>query len=97
MKKLKDIFLHLKPSKMLVLLKEEEEEWYISKLAKKSDATYVYTTKIINDFRKRGLVEIEGVGRKKKLRLTGKGIELANILEEFLRKCELKEEIKSQE
>ena len=91
---MKEIFLHIKPSKMLVSLKDVEEEWYISKLAKKSGATYVYTTKIVSIFRKNGLIEIEAEGRVKKIRLTDRGIELANALEEFIRKCEINEETK---
>ncbi len=88
---LKEVFLHIKPVKMLILLKNEEVEWYLSKIAKESGSTYVYVKEIMDILKREQIVEIKEEGRIKKITPTEKGLELANILEEFIKKCELKE------
>ncbi|MFA5381694.1 MAG: hypothetical protein WC356_00885 [Candidatus Micrarchaeia archaeon] len=88
---IKNIFMHIKPVKMLILLKEEEETWFLSKIARQSNSTYVYTKQIMDILKKENIIEIKEEGRIKKLNITPKGMEIANLLEELLKKCESKE------
>lgn len=85
---LSTMLLRAKPCKMLVLLKDGSQGWYLSKLAKESGATYVHTTKTISRFEKAGLVTFETKGRIKLLRLTEKGVLLAKLLEDVNKKIE---------
>lgn len=88
---LKEVFLHMKPAKMLILLKDDEIDWYISKIAKESGATYVYTKQIFKILEREKLIKIIERGRTKKIMPTTKGLELANLLEELIKKCEINE------
>ncbi len=90
-RELETVFLHMKPVKMIIALKDEEEEWYISKLAKESGSTYVYTKQILEILQKEKIVKLIEEGRIKKVIPTQKGIELAIILEDFIKKCETNE------
>ena len=79
-----DIFLRQKPSKLFVLLKDQNSEWHLSKLARSSDMTYVYVTKLATYFNSKGLLTIENKGKKKIVKLTEKGFALAKILDELM-------------
>ena len=85
---LASILLREKPCKMLILLKDGSQQWYLSKLAKESGATYVHTTKTLSKFDKAGLVAFETKGRVKSVKLTEKGVLLANVLEDIVKKTE---------
>ncbi|MCC7552177.1 hypothetical protein KO317_00740 [Candidatus Micrarchaeota archaeon] len=88
---LTEVFLHIKTVKMLIALKEEDTEWYISKLAKESGSTYVYTKQILNILTKEKVVKVIEEGRMKKIIPTKKGLEIANLLEETIKKCKISE------
>lgn len=77
------LFARPKPCRILVLLREPETVWHLSKLAKGSDTTYVYVTKLMTELSKRGIVTIEAKGKKRLVRLTDKGAKVANAIFEL--------------
>jgi len=77
------VFARPKPCRILVLLRDGEANWHLSKLAKGSDTTYVYVTKLISRFQKNGLVTIEPKGNKRIVKLTDKGMRVAKSIEEL--------------
>lgn len=83
---LDDIFLHEKPVKILVGLKSNNNISYASTLAKAADCTYSHTVKILEYFKKIGLVVFEKKGRVKYIKLTKSGEDIAEDLENICRK-----------
>ena len=79
------IFLHPKPVKMLTSLKNEEIR-YATQVSKVVDCTYSHTVKVLEMFRKLGLVEFEKKGRVKLVKLTENGIDIAHDFEGLRRK-----------
>lgn len=82
------VFARPKPCKMMVALRDNDTSWHLSKLAKSSDTTYVYVTKLISNLQKEGVVSIEQKGKKRIVRLTEKGKEIANAIHELMNKLE---------
>lgn len=81
-----NLILRPKPCAALVLLKDNAQAWYPSKLAKNAGLTYVHTTKLLTKFEKAGLVKFEPKGRTKIITLTEKGVLLAKLLEDVIEK-----------
>ncbi|MEM5778038.1 MAG: winged helix DNA-binding protein [Candidatus Aenigmatarchaeota archaeon] len=79
------LFLHPKPVKMLTSLKNEEIR-YATQVSKVVDCTYSHTVKVLEMFRKLGLVEFEKKGRVKLVKLTENGIDIAHDFEGLRRK-----------
>ena len=79
------LFLHPKPVKMLTSLKSEEVR-YATQVSKVVDCTYSHTVKVLELFRKLGLVQFEKKGRIKIVKLTDTGIEIAHDFEGLRRK-----------
>ena len=79
------LFLHPKPVKMLTSLKNEEVR-YATQVSKVVDCTYSHTVKVLELFRKLGLVQFEKKGRIKLVKLTDTGIEIAHDFEGLRRK-----------
>lgn len=79
------LFLHPKPVKMLTSLKNEEVR-YATQVSKVVDCTYSHTVKVLEMFRKLGLVQFEKKGRIKIVKLTDTGIEIAHDFEGLRRK-----------
>ncbi|MFH0885389.1 MAG: hypothetical protein V1861_06800 [Candidatus Micrarchaeota archaeon] len=77
------VFARPKPCRILVLLRDSETNWHLSKLARGSDTTYVYVTKLVSNFQKSGLVTIEPKGKKRIVKLTDKGMRVAKSIEEL--------------
>lgn len=77
------LFARPKPCRIMVLLREPESVWHLSKLAKSSDTTYVYVTKLMSTLAKEGLVTIEPKGKKRVVRLTDRGTKVANAIFEL--------------
>jgi predicted transcriptional regulator len=77
------LFARPKPCRIMTLLRDGESGWHLSKLAKSSDTTYVYVTKLVTQMQKDGLVSIEPKGKKKMVRLTEKGARVANAIHEL--------------
>jgi predicted transcriptional regulator len=86
---MKKLFLKVKPSTVLLLLKDSQQSWYPSKLARASNASYVHTVNLLVSLRKLGVVTIEKKGRQNFYKLTEKGAYLALSLEDFAKKCDL--------
>ncbi len=77
-----DIFFRRKPALMLVYLKKNTRMRYGSILAKEVDCTYSHALKILQTLEKLGLVLFEKKGRVKLIKLTKKGKEVADYIEE---------------
>ncbi len=80
-----DIFFRRKPSLMLVSLKKNTRMRYGSILAKEVDCTYSHAVKILQTLEELGLVEFEKKGRIKVIKLTKKGQEAAEAIENIQR------------
>jgi len=76
-----DVFFRRKPALMLVALKRLTRARYGSILAKEVDCTYSHAVKILQTLEKLGLVAFEKKGRIKLIKLTKKGTEVANNIE----------------
>jgi predicted transcriptional regulator len=79
------IFLHPKPVKMLTSLKNEDVR-YATQVSKVVDCTYSHTVKVLEMFRKLGLVQFEKKGRVKLIKLTDNGVDIAHDFEGLRRK-----------
>ena len=76
-----DIFFQKKPSIILVALKRIARVRYGSILAKEVDCTYSHAVKILQSLERLGLVIFEKKGRIKLIKLTKKGAEVAENIE----------------
>ena len=75
------IFLHKKPAKVILTLKDANEPMYASAISKCVDCTYPHTLKILKKFRSEGLVEFnnsEGDRRVIAVELTEDGTSIAH-------------------
>lgn len=80
-----DIFFRRKPAMMLVALKRIARVRYGSVLAKEVDCTYSHAVKILQSLERLGLVGFEKKGRIKLIKLTKKGQEVADNIENIKR------------
>ncbi len=80
-----DLFLHDKPAKLLIKVKEGKGEKYASVLAKEVDCTYSHCIRILKDLEKMGFVVFDKKGRTKKIKITKQGEDLAFALENVVR------------
>ena len=78
-----DIFFRRKPALMLVYLKKNTRMRYGSILAKEVDCTYSHAVKILQTLELLKLVSFEKKGRIKIIKLTKKGNEVANSIEDI--------------
>jgi len=76
-----DIFFRRKPALMLVALRKHSKARYGSILAKEVDCTYSHAVKILQTLEKLGLVVFEKHGRIKLIKLTKRGEEISNNIE----------------
>ncbi len=76
-----DIFFRRKPALLLVALKKLARARYGSVLAKEVDCTYSHAVKILQGLEKLGLVVFEKQGRIKLIKLTKRGQEVADNIE----------------
>jgi len=88
---MKQLFLKIKPCKVLLLLKDSQQQWYPSKLARDSSCSYVHVVNLLGALRKTGIVSLERKGRQNLYKLTEKGAYLALTLDDFSKKCETAE------
>ena len=79
------LFLHDKPVKMLISLKSDHIR-YATQVSKHVDCTYSHTVKVLDMFKKLGLVDFEKKGRVKLIRLTNQGEEIAHDFEGISKK-----------
>ncbi len=80
-----DIFFRRKPALLLVALKRMARARYGSVLAKEVDCTYSHAVKILQSLEKLGLVGFEKQGRIKLIKLTKRGQEIADNIENIRR------------
>ena len=78
-----DIFFRRKPALMLVALKKHSKARYGSILAKEVDCTYSHAVKILQTLEKLSLVDFEKHGRIKLIKLTKKGEDIADNIEDI--------------
>lgn len=76
-----DIFFRRKPALMLVSLKKNNRMRYGSLLAKEVDCTYSHAVKILQTLQELKLVDFEKKGRIKLIKLTKKGRQVADAIE----------------
>lgn len=77
------LFARPKPCRIMTVLRDTENAWHLSKLAKNSDTSYVYVTKLVSHLQKSGFVTIEPRGKKRIVKLTDKGMKVAKAIEEL--------------
>ncbi len=82
------LFARPKPCRIMTLLRDTEGAWHLSKLAKSSDTSYVYVTHLVSELQKGGLATIESKGKKRIVKLTEKGLAVANIIYELMNKLQ---------
>ena len=80
-----DIFFRRKPALMLVALKRMTRARYGSLLAKEVDCTYSHAVKILQTLERLGLVLFEKKGRTKLIKLTKRGQEIAESIDNIKR------------
>ncbi len=74
------IILKEKQSRILITLRSNQQAWYIASLAKAADTTYVHACNFIKTCETLGLVTNEKHGKIKEIKLTERGIQLADML-----------------
>ena len=84
-KALERMFLHEKPAKLLVKIKEGNGKKYASVLAKEVDCTYSHCIRILQELERQGLVVFEKEGRTKMINMTKSGEDVAFALENIFR------------
>lgn len=75
------VFFREKPALMLIELKNNNGSIYASTLAKNVDCTYSHVVKILQEMERANLVEFDKRGRLKIIKLTNRGKEIANSVE----------------
>ncbi len=80
-----DIFFRRKPALMLIALKKLSRARYGSILAKEVDCTYSHAVKILQTLEKLDLVTFEKQGRIKLIKLTKKGQDIADNIDNIKR------------
>ncbi len=83
------IFARPKPCKIMMILRDGESTWHLSKIAKSSDTSYVYVTHLMTELQNLGLIILEAKGKKKVVKLTDRGMAIANAINELKTKTEI--------
>lgn len=78
------LFLHTKPVKLIASLRSGPK--YATILSKEIDCTYSHTVKLLDQFKKLGLVDFEKKGRIKIVKLTNLGEDVAHAFEGVMMK-----------
>jgi DNA-binding MarR family transcriptional regulator len=85
---LSGVFLKEKPARALASLVRKDRVWYASMLCKEIDCTYPHMVNTLATFQAAGLIKTEGSGRIKIIRLTNRGEDLAQEIDNLLRRFE---------
>ena len=88
---LKQLFIKPKPCAVILFLKDSEQSWYPSKLARVSGSSYVHVINLLTNLRKFGIVASEKKGKQNIFHLTEKGAYLALTLDDLVKKCDTAE------
>lgn len=93
-----DLFLREKPVKIFTGLRSSKAPVYATILSKEADCTYSHTIKILNTFKKLGLVRFKKTGRIKEVMLTKSGKEIAQNLDAVIKRLDqIEDGIKAKE
>jgi len=76
-----EVFFRRKPAMILVALRKNQKNRYGSVLAKEVDCTYSHAVKILQTLENLGLVTFEKKGRIKLIKLTKKGEDIADNID----------------
>ena len=76
-----NILLKTKQARILLILRNSTQEWYVSSIAKASETTYVHACNFINVCNKLGITTSDKHGKRKVIRLTDKGAKIAEMLD----------------
>jgi predicted transcriptional regulator len=82
------LFLKPKPCSIVILLKDAEQSWYPSKLARTAGMSYVHTANLLAELRKYDLVVAERKGKQNTYKLTERGAYFALLLDDLVKKCD---------
>ncbi len=74
------IILKDKQARIILSLREKEQEWYLSSLAKATDTTYVHACRFIGMCEGLGITTSERHGKIKVIKLTEKGNQIADLI-----------------
>jgi predicted transcriptional regulator len=86
--RIENLFLKEKPVKLIVKIRLQRNENYALQLSKEVNATYSHTVKVLQKMHELGLVEFEKNGRKKIVRLTDAGVDVADAFKDVYRAVE---------
>ncbi|MDE1870704.1 MAG: hypothetical protein KGI06_00505 [Candidatus Micrarchaeota archaeon] len=75
-----NIILKQKQIKILVALKDNSQNWYISTLAKASSTTYVHACNFLATCEALGITSSEKHGKLKLIRLTERGAKIVELI-----------------
>jgi predicted transcriptional regulator len=89
---MKNLIIRQKSSAVLLLLRDNSQKWYPSKLAKLSGVSYLYVTMLLSKFQAAGWADAKKEGRTKYFSLTDNGLAVASALDALQKKLELKKE-----
>ncbi len=84
-KQIDGMFLHEKPARLLIKIKEGKGTKYASVLAKEVDCTYSHCIRILQSMEKLGLISFKKGGRTKMVSMTKFGEDVAFALENIYR------------
>jgi predicted transcriptional regulator len=76
-------FVREKPSRVLLVLKDQNSQWHLSKIARETGTSYVYVTKFVSSLARKGFVTIEPKGKLRLVKLTEKGMETVSLIEQL--------------
>lgn len=88
---MKSHFLKVKPCAILLLLKDSQQQWYPSKLARAAGCSYVHAVNLLSVLKKNGIIMLDKKGRQNCYQLTESGAHLAVALDDFSKKCDAAE------
>lgn len=83
-----------KKARIILLLKDETQQWSVTSLAQVSKTTYVHTHNFISECETLGFTKSEKHGRLKLIKLTEQGVQLANMISSIYDLIEQKPEQK---
>jgi predicted transcriptional regulator len=75
-----NIIFKQKQTKILLILKDTSQNWYISNIAKASGTTYVHTCNFLTECENLGITFSEKHGKLKIIKLTDRGLRLADLI-----------------
>lgn len=85
---MKTLFLRTKSCDVLLLLKDSEQQWYSSKLAREAKCSIMHVTYFLPKLQAFGVITMEKKGKRQFVKLTEKGMAIAMAMEDLLKKCQ---------